>query len=72
MVSVRVMVLLFMVIFGWGHSDRGHFDIVPFTQSGSFYYHYRAYNTVLLRSNTKMMCFMYYRDSCDGETSSNN
>ena len=30
MVSIRVLNWVLMVIFTWGHSDRGHFDIVPF------------------------------------------
>ena len=29
MVSVRVLDWVFMVIFRWGHSDRGHLDLVP-------------------------------------------
>ena len=29
MVSIRVWDWVIMVIFRWGHSDRGQFDIVP-------------------------------------------
>ena len=29
MVSIRVWDWVIMVIFRWGHSDRGHFDLVP-------------------------------------------
>ena len=31
MVSIRDWDLVIMVIIRWGHSDRGHFDIVPFS-----------------------------------------
>ena len=33
MVSIRVWDLVIVLIFRWGQSDRGHFDIVPFNDN---------------------------------------
>ena len=33
MISIQVWEWVIMLIFRWGHFDRGHFDLIPFNSA---------------------------------------